>query len=306
MSSILHWCAASAVGVDIDRMRIIDAKLISTANSQTRAAGLIFFDISFSFCASGATELVPGNLFESRYVQAWQSFAAFPVTSVRLLELQETVDTGDGPQTVTMVARPHPVGPARSGQNDREEADHGPRLEDFIWFGPALGVALLLLVFVLWRLLRHRHKNGVSRPLSPSHWSGAAPTRQTSQEGNSQALPQGPGGGTLASIAYDFNPNSMDGSVFAASAGLEASECLSVSQGDLLEAFARGDGWLYGRLSSSGLFGYVPEGCVLWVDAIGGAAPTLPETIYTPAEGVNVAAVMGRPAPPESVPAGDP
>lgn len=310
MNSILHWCAASATGVDIDRMKIIDAKLIATTSS-AQAAGLIFFDISFSFCASGVTELVPGNLFESRYVQAWQSFAAFPVTTVKVLELQETVDSDgeDGPQTVTMIARPHPHGSASGRQKDQEEADDGPRLEDFIWFGPALGVALLLLVCVSCRLVRHRRKNGVSRPLSPSNWSGAAPGQGRGQDCASQALPEGPGGGTLASISYDFNPNSMDGSVFAAAAGLEASECLEVSQGDLLEAFARGDGWLYGRLSSSGLFGYVPEGCVLWVDAIGGAPPNLPmtaqTTMQTPADGVNAAAVMGRPAPPENVPAGD-
>jgi len=300
MNSILHWCAASAMGVDFGKIQLSDTKLISNGNVTGR--GLIFFDISFSLCAAGAAQLVSSSIFERRFAEAWQSFAAFPVTSVRVFQLQERRNASQGGHDgIIKQARSQPPVGGQSRQTDK--ANNDLSLEQFLWIGPALGVALLLLACVTCRCVRQKYKN--KGAASPRHWGGVAPGAHLQQHSPSQAVPQGPGGGSLASIAYDFDPNSADGMVFAASGGLEPSECLKASKGELIEAFARGDGWLYGRLSSSGLFGYLPELCVLWIDGVGDA-DALP--VFAAALGAAVGTVtaagevMGRPAPPVRLP----
>lgn len=303
MDSILHWCAASAMGVDLAKIQLSDTKLISHGNLTGR--GLIFFDISFSLCASGTSQLVSGSIFERRFAEAWQSFAAFPVTSVKVLELQDRRSASQGGHHGIMKqARSQPLAGGQSQKADN--ANNDISVEQFLWIGPALGVALLLLACVTCRWVRQKYKNKGSA--SPRHWGGVAPGAHLQQHSPSQAVPQGPGGGSLASITYDFDPNTADGMVFAASGGLEPSECLKASKGELIEAFARGDGWLYGRLSSTGLFGYLPELCVLWIDGVGDAdaLPVFAAALGTAVGTVTTATlggeVMGRPAPPVSLP----
>jgi hypothetical protein len=248
-------------------------KLITDHNysMMAGAAGLLFFDMRFSLCADGVAQLVHPAVFERRWINAWQSFAAFPVTTVRLLELEDksTQNLGRHTDPATQ-AVPLPAGP--SSTSAEEESGRHPKFKELIWIGPALGIGLLVLAVMIIRLLRHKYKNKGAessrqfRDVTSSAYVEDLPVSQTVP----QTAPRGAGGGSLASVAYDFDPNGPEGLQYVVAAGLEADECLSASKGDLFEAFARGEDWLYGRLVSTGLFGYLPEPCVLWIDAVGG------------------------------------
>jgi len=264
--SILHWSAASALGVPPEQIRLFDVKLTADAalnrsSEKGENGGLLLFDASFTGCALDSVELAPGGVFERRFGQAWQKFAAFPVATLRLLELK-----GDPRDTAAITRHPPPhLPPGATDSADHAEENQSLEWKDFVWLFPAGGLAVVLLCVTSWQLVRLRRWSKRARD-SPRHWRDIAPTTHLQQHQlEAQALPDGPGGGSLASIAHDFDPNSDDGNVFAASAGLEATECLKISEGDLLEVLARGDGWLYGRRSGDGLFGYVPEPCVCWI-----------------------------------------
>lgn len=269
-TSILHWCTASATGANFDKTRLAEIKLITARNSSS----VLFFDISFSLCTEGVAELVHASIFERRFIEAWQGFAAFPITSLRLLELNKQQDAAADGQTGTVQhARSQPPGPPPAGSSvDVEKATRDPTFKELVWFWPALGAALLLLVCTVCRLVRHKYKNHGKSPHQDNDSGDIVPGPHPQEPPIPATVPQGPSGGSLASVAYDFDPCSTDGSPFVAAAGLEPSECLTVTKGDIFEAFARGEDWLYGRLRSSGLFGYLPEPCILWIDAVGGPA----------------------------------
>lgn len=260
--SILHWSVASALSLPSDKFKIFGAKLIADtfAGNASGQSGLIFFDVSLTICAPASEELVSGGVFEKRFIQTWQQFAAFPLTTVRVLELKSS--SADSPQ-VSRRPPPH-VPPADDAAASNVDGDASVAWKEFFWLLPAGGLAVVLCLFTTWRLLRSKCSRSARD--SPAHWRDVAPTAQLQQHHlEAQNWTEGPGGGTLASVAHDFDPLSDDGAVFANSAGLDGSECLKISKGDLLEVFANGEGWLYGRRSGDGFFGYVPEPCVSWI-----------------------------------------
>jgi hypothetical protein len=265
MMSILHWSTKAAMHMPVS---FVSAQLLSNmANydkeTQASGAGLLFFDVKLSFCASASDKLIAGGTFERRFSKSWQTFLAFPTATVRLLELKELHPGREIEDTVSKRPRPQLVGATMSAQADSENS---ATWEDFFWLWPAAGLIVVLSFIVAFLLLRRAKRSRDSE----RHWRDVAPAARLQQhQFEAQSSPQGPGGGTLAIVAHDFDPCSEDGSVFAAAAGLESSECLTANRDHLIEVFACGEGWLYGRLSGNGLFGYLPEPCVYWIDLNG-------------------------------------
>jgi hypothetical protein len=258
MMSILHWSTEAAMRMPVD---LVVAQLLSNVNSydkETLASrpGLLFFDVRFSFCASSSDSLVAGATFERQFSRALQTFAAFPTTTVRILELQEVHSQAEIEKEISKKSSPHVTTLSkRIGKQD------DPAWKAFIWVWPAAGLCVVLSFVVAFCVLRKARRFGVDHD-SPRNWRDVAPAVDQCE---AQSFPQGPEGGILAIVAHDFDPSSEDGSVFAATAGLEATECLTANKNHLVEVFARGEGWLYGRLSGNGLMGYLPEACVYWI-----------------------------------------
>merc|ERR1711933_585416 len=68
--------------------------------------------------------------------------------------------------------------------------------------------------------------------------------------------------GPLVLVACAFDASAEADVVVAAAAGVEPSECLTVSVGDVVEVIGQGEAWLYGKRregDGNWTFGFVPE-----------------------------------------------
>jgi hypothetical protein len=267
MISILHWSTAKALGLQSDMVSISDARIRSSmehvnSSSLEERPGTIFFDVAFSVCASTSERSVAGGVFERGFIQSWQDFAAFPVTSVRVLELEIVGASEESPNLPPSQPSPHSSGRThQTGQSDNQPGqDIWDEFKDMFWLWPVAGLACILLCVASCRLLHMKCCKQDRDSQKP--WRDVAPTAHLQKDHFEARVIFESTTGTMASVAYDFDPNSDSGKKFASSGGLESTECLTVAKEDLLEIFARGEGWLYGRRSYDGSFGYLPESFV--------------------------------------------
>lgn len=271
--SILHRSTASAMGLQSDKIIIFDARIMSTLGqdgspSLEERPGTLFFDVAFSVCASTSDGLVAGGEFERGFIQSWQEFAAFPVTSLRVLEFEQ-VGAPKASSGLETQASPHESAATSPDEQDDDQLwqEIWDEVRELFWLWPVVGLVLILLCVASWRLF-HAKRSRRGAGDYPKQWGDVAPNVHLQKDHfEAQTVFEGTIG-TVASVAYDFDPNSESGRAFASSGGLETNECLTVTKDDLLEIFARGEGWLYGRRHCDGSFGYLPEPFVFYEGAV--------------------------------------
>lgn len=273
MLSILHWCTARAMELELSQVRLTHTTFVTADRNRSQTEdepSLMFFDLKWGFCADGVARLPPGAAFEHRLASALQDFAAFPRSVLRILVYSEDpLELRNG--SVFRWSTPLPM-PSEDDRVSLPPEDDNFLMRHLFWMGPGAVLIVVLLMFVCMCSVQLRRKQ-LRNAILPQR-AGRAGLMHSWGGGDTRDIPQGPGGGNLASVVHSYDPNTEDGTVFATAAGLESFECLKAAEGDLLEVFARGEGWLYGRISGSGLFGYLPEDCVLWVDGVG-ASPSV-------------------------------
>jgi hypothetical protein len=263
MISILHWSTAKALGLQSDKVNIFNTRIISgiehvNSSELEERPATIFFDVAFSVCASTSDRSVAGGVFERGFIQSWQDFAAFPVTSLRVLELEMVGPSEESP-SLPIQSSPHSSDRTHHiGQNGEQAGqDIWDEFKDMLWVWPVAGLACILLCVASCRLLHMKCRKKDCD--SQQTWGDVAPNAHLQKDHFEAQVVFESTTGTLTSAAYDFDPNGDSGKAFASSGGLESSECLTVAKEDLLEIFARGEGWVYGRRSCDGSFGYLPE-----------------------------------------------
>lgn len=278
---VVHWSTARAMQLDRNKVRIIRLRLIpalqdqySQFEQQVNVLGVLLFDVDFEFCAANTTALPHGAKFEKRFTMAAQEFAAFVPSSMRVLELDELTWKGTGtPEGANGTNTVEESLPSWPGPLTEEDGGHTYNYIIMMVLGAVLVLAFVGLTVGIVKLRHQRHaKPGLPYFNTPAPLS---PTRSAARILPDDTL-QGPGGGTLASVVSPLDPSSERGAAIAVAAGLETSECLNVANGDLVEVLAKGEGWLYG--SAGGLWGYLPESCITWVDA----GPAMPAVLTRP------------------------
>jgi len=281
--SVIRWCSAKALGLHHDDIAVAGAKLV-TAHMEglnfTRLnegkVGFMFFDLEFDLCPSGVALSVKPEVFESRFIQAAQSFAGFEDATMRLLWRLD--DSFQLEYNALSLAYVPPTPPSNTGDSksadsltlEAEESTKGGVPMSVWWFGFAALLTLLVAVVIL-ASQRFYHSRRSKRDCvwlddDPSIVVVGRPVGSARSEGDRDLA--GPDGGRLASVTKAFQATRENFALLVA-AGLEDGECLQVVQGDLVEVVACGEGWAYCHVVGevdTGRFGYLPENCLLYID----------------------------------------
>jgi len=264
--TILRFASARAVGlgdrpgeVSIVRVRLLVAPDVD--RQQVAASrGPVVVDIDLEFCTSrGEAVLLDGADFEHRVAVSVQGFAAFHPSALRVLEFEDLSPKHESePEASTIQPNARDI-PTTSLPGQERWVPDSPLIpgDALVWLSASLLVATVGLSLSLWQLHRRRR---LKQERIRLEFEAAVPgLEEMSAEAAAANI------SPVAMVLYPFDPLTEDAGVFAAAAGLEPTECLKVAVGDLVDGIAWGEGWLYGRLVSAGLFGYLPAECVQWV-----------------------------------------
>lgn len=251
--TVFRRAAAGAVGLgeeNVSAVNVLGLNLqkppaLGAIGMEVRLGGPLLTDVYMEFCARGVSKLPRGNIFEQGFATVVQDYAAFRPSALRVLRLQDLTPR----PTVTVAPSPPPVPQTGSSQSHAQEP--APiHAQPLLWVASALLLVVLALCLIAGRLVLKRRK-APGPPLEFEDLTGAtAPTQIERNDGN------------VMVVASAFDPSAQEARENAAAAGLEASECLQVVPGQVMEIVASGEGWLYGRILGEDRWGYLPEVCL--------------------------------------------
>lgn len=247
--------SAVAVGVQLtsEEIAIFGATITPVGegwDQMTELPAFLYFDLSFSFCATAPIERVEPHTFEMQLRMETQRFQAFFTSALYILEMKSpALASADGaPREAFTFLAPRPEPGIERARGTVPESNSNLLL----WAAAALlssAVASLPLAFAARRLYQRRKKadardTGFS---SLGLRNGRASIGRTFEDG------------AIVCVHLAFAPELQT----VASVG----SCLALSVGDVLRVVTDGgDGWLFGHIfGSPDQTGFFPEAHVSWI-----------------------------------------
>lgn len=253
MLSMIRIVVARALRLRPEEVALFDVTFLPRGDGWDQMSELpafLYFDLSFSFCATTPTERVEPHSFETQLRLGAQRFQAFFTSSLYILEMSSqtltSADQGPGEAFHFVAARPE-LDIERSNGLEPESSDNL-----LLWIVAALvasAVASLPLAFAALRLYQRRRKADAR----DSGFSGLGLRDGRASTGRSLE------DGAIVCAHLGFDPEHQS--------GVSPGSCVALSVGDVLRVVAdSGDGWLFGHIfDSPDRTGFFPEAHVSWI-----------------------------------------
>lgn len=266
LSAVMHIAASAALGatrevIGVHNVRIItDAPGLSESGGQDdtglqggSSADLLHFDVAFGLC--GPQDVIEAAEGDKRNFErvlgrvAAESFEAFKISTIRLLELESRFKT-----SVPSTSMPSSTQPV--------EEQPAATLWEEIWWLPWLGCIFLLFAGAVTYFYFHRRR----KRSAEYSFDGAVSTRQVDAESSEWKWNR-----YVVRVVSDFKAQ-LDGTA------------LDLLEGDLVQVEAEVDNaWLYGHTARDcDVVGFVAKSYVERLGTGRGAQPLYPQPASPP------------------------